>query len=104
MIKDQKYLQNLKDKHVVLLFGTTGSGKSTFANALLNGSGKLKRNEKGLIELKTSEGKVTEFKIGHEVISETKAPNYHPLTDEGDVNLVDGPGINDSNFRYEFAN
>ena len=32
------------------------------------------------------------------------APKYHPLTTKSTVFLVDGPGINDSNLRNEYAN
>jgi len=32
------------------------------------------------------------------------APKFHPFSDESKVFLVDGPGINDSNLRKEYAN
>jgi len=83
-----------------LIFGTTGSGKSTLANSLLNGPKSLERNKHGLIEI--IDQLSVKFKIGHQVISETKAPNFHLISDG--VFLVDGPGINDSNFKHEYAN
>ena len=44
------------------------------------------------------------FKIGHQVVSQTKAPDFEPIKDKHNSNLVDGPGINDTNFRHEYAN
>ena len=32
------------------------------------------------------------------------APKYHPFDEESSIYLVDGPGINDSNLRNEYAN
>ena len=32
---DKDQLNELRDKHVVLLFGTTGTGKSTIANSII---------------------------------------------------------------------
>ena len=90
-----------------MLFGTTGTGKSTLANALIQGPGNITYFD-GLYDAKElrHNGKVV-FKIGHEVRSETKAPKFHPVyDDQGEVNffLVDGPGINDNNLNNEFAN
>ena len=45
------------------------------------------------------------FQIGHKVKSETKAPKFCPIFEnDAEIFLVDGPGINDSNFRNEYAN
>ena len=46
------------------------------------------------------------YKIGHEVKSETTAPKFYPMTPDksGSIYLVDGPGINDSNLKKEYAN
>ena len=75
-MKDLKFLEN---KHVVLLFGTTGSGKTTLANAILYGSEILKKNELGLIDV-VDETQV-KFKIGHKVVSETKTPKYAAISE-----------------------
>jgi len=99
---DQKSLAELIDKNVILLFGSTGSGKSTLANSILFGSSSLIKDENGLIEIKQDQLK--EFKIGHNLESMTKAPNFYHMDDEKNLFLVDGPGTNDSCLRYEFAN
>ena len=44
------------------------------------------------------------FQIGHKVKSETMAPKFHPFSPGSSIYLVDGPGINDSNLRSEYAN
>ena len=93
---------HLIDHNIVLLFGTTGSGKSTMANSIINGAESMYRDENGLIEIK--EFTKMFFKIGHKVVSETKAPTFQNIDGMHDTHLVDGPGINDSNFRDEYAN
>lgn len=45
-------LKRLKDKHCVLLVGPTGAGKSTIANALLQGTNMLRLNDKDAYEAK----------------------------------------------------
>ena len=91
IIDDEESLEQLKDKEVLLLFGCTGAGKSTLANALIT-----KKDEEinleyidGLYhviqdkELKY-QGEII-FNIGHQVKSETKAPKFHPFTMEADA-------------------
>jgi len=113
VIDDEISLKDLKDKSVLLLFGSTGSGKSTLANALISKNDKEINLEykDGLYYVKEGEelkyNGETIFNIGHEVKSETKAPKFHSLKKDADtqeIYLVDGPGINDSNFRNEYAN
>jgi predicted GTPase len=98
---DQKSLSDLVGKNIIYLFGQTGCGKSTLANALINGSSSMLRDANGLIEnidlLKAL------FKIGHSVKSQTKTPVSVNI-DNSDSHLVDSAGINDSNFRHEYAN
>ena len=108
VIEDEYSLEHLKQKEVLLLFGCTGSGKSTLANALISKKDKDLNIEYSDGFYRVIKGKELKFKgeiifnIGHQVKSETKAPKFHPFTTETDsqeVYLVDGPGINDSNFR-----
>jgi len=87
---------------VIYLFGQTGCGKSTFANAFVKGIAILIRNKNGLIENKDLENIL--FAIGHSVVSQTKTPKYEPVDKKSNSYLVDSPGINDSNFRDEYAN
>jgi len=74
--KDKQSLQMLTDKNIALIFGTTGSGKSTLANSIINSPNSMYRDENGLIENKNSIEAPYQFKIGHKVVSETKAPNF----------------------------
>jgi len=62
---------------VVLLFGTTGTGKSTIANALITGPNniELKDGLYNVIDPVKHNGQMV-FKIGHKVKSETKAPKF----------------------------
>jgi predicted GTPase len=48
--EDQKSLEALVKQNVIYLFGQTGCGKSTLANAIINGHEVMVRNENGLIE------------------------------------------------------
>ena len=69
-----------------------------------NGSSTIKRNQKGLIEA-TIELQDETFKEGHEVKSQTKAPKFmKSKIGDQEIIIADGPGINDSNFRHEYAN
>ena len=66
----------LTDQNIALIFGTTGSGKSTLANSIIHGPNSMHRNQNGLIENKIQVETLNQFKIGHKVVSETKAPNF----------------------------
>jgi len=46
LTEDTKLLKELHNKHLVLIMGRTGSGKSTFANALISGSKSLVKKKK----------------------------------------------------------
>ena len=99
-------LESVKGKDVVLLLGPTGSGKSTMANAMISGIDGLTQNEDGNFSAKTTltfEGHEV-YKIGHGVTSCTGTPNYHPLTDDGELMLVDCAGFGDTNQYQEFPN
>ena len=105
--KDQKSLKELAKKRVIVLFGTTGTGKSTLANAIIKGSDKIKVDEDGLYYVEDDLKKNGEviFKIGHQVKSETKAPKFCLIhSSDKPLYLVDGPGINDNNLRNDYAN
>ena len=45
ILKDESQLSQLKNKDVLVLFGTTGSGKSTLANAIINGVGNITKEK-----------------------------------------------------------
>ena len=68
--KDEEALKELEGKHVVILFGTTGTGKSTLANAMVNGVGniELKDGLYNAVKPVPHNGEVC-FKIGHTVKS-----------------------------------
>lgn len=63
--------------------GTTGSGKSTLANSITHGSDKIyKDDSKGIIEFDYNQNNFqanTVFKVGHEVKSQTKTPQFVAL-------------------------
>ena len=105
IIQDEQSLHQLQGKPALVLFGTTGSGKSTLANAFIQGSGQIEQRN-GLFNVKQdlqwNDEKI--FEIGHKVKSQTKAPKFHPFAPDSEIYLVDGPGINDSNYRIEYAN
>jgi predicted GTPase len=88
-----------------MLFGTTGTGKSTLANSIIQGKDAIYRDKDGFYQVRQAlqYAKETVFKIGHEVKSETRAPKFFKHKEKG-IYLVDGPGINDSNLRNEYAN
>ena len=105
IIQDEQSLQELQGKPVLVLFGTTGSGKSTLANAFIQGYRQIEQRN-GLFNVKQDlqwKGEKI-FEIGHKVKSQTKAPKFHPFAPDSEIYLVDGPGINDSNYRIEYAN
>ena len=63
---DEKSLKELKGKKIMVLFGTTGTGKSTLANGIIQGPEKLIKKD-GLfytLEPLRHKGEII-FKIGH---------------------------------------
>ena len=107
MFSDIPALDGIKDRNVVIILGPTGSGKSTIANALISGLEHMILDEK-LIQYTTDKplnfaGRGV-FDIGHEASSKTQTPGFHPLSDDGQVMLVDAAGFGDSDPYSEFPN
>lgn len=87
--------------------GPTGSGKSTVANAFVQGVDRfLLKKSTGQLEVMQpliSNGRQV-FQIGHGSESCTEAPNFVALDQAGDLFLVDCPGFSDSNKYKELPN
>ena len=90
----------------MILFGSTGTGKSTLANSLVNGPANIQfSNGKYHAILPVKHNQEIIFNIGHEVKTETKSPRFCILDNmNADIYLVDGPGINDNNLKHEYSN
>ena len=82
----------------VFIIGTTGCGKSTFVNGLINGPDSLTRS-KGKVNTETeiNYGGKTQFQIGQTVTSCTQCPNICELKGNGvTLQLIDCPGFADT--------
>ena len=91
-----KAIEHLHGKKLILLVGPTGSGKSTVANALAQGTESMKFDE----SKNTYSVDESLFTIGQGLCSVTQVPGHCQLTD--DVYLVDCPGMFDSNPFSDF--
>ena len=75
---NEQKLAELVGKNVVMAVGSTGVGKSTLMNAILQGSGNMAYNDDYNIVSKQDvlhNGKVV-FGIGHDVKSCTETPGF----------------------------
>ena len=107
--EDNQLLKELENKNVLMLLGTTGTGKSTMSNAFVLGPDNIQQSDDGKYLAKNNDhvsnevqGKV--FKIGHLAKSETTTPTYYKLDAANELYLVDGPGLYDTSLRKEYSN
>ena len=88
--------------------GSTGTGKSTLANALINGPSNIittggdTSKFQAKIDIEYNDEEI--FQIGHSAVAETKTPKFFPLDSQKSMYLVDGPGINDTSIKNEYSN
>lgn len=106
---DNGILKELVGKNILMLLGTTGTGKSTMANAFTVGPENIEQTEDGKYVAKntdhiTNETQGNVFKIGHLAKSETTTPTFYQLDNAKSLYLVDAPGLYDNTIRKEYSN